>query len=181
MARAETHDSASADRILAEDYILAELQSSAKTGDLHRFEGALAKWDNDGALALRNVLSIASKAGHADIVTHLLENTNGACKVTAPALRWASSRKHWAVIQAFVDAGWDINSPMEGGNTCPILKSGFPPTLLKLVTDNITGKLYQVKSTSTGISIMGRILHSALPGAITIFPALPGNSGPSER
>lgn len=107
------------------DQILAELQSSAEAGDHARFQGALAQWDDHGALALQSVLSTAAKAGHADIVAHLLANTHGECKVTAPAVRWASSRKHWAVMQAFIEAGWDINSPIQGGNTCSHLRCVF--------------------------------------------------------
>lgn len=109
------------------DETLAELQSSAEVGDLSRFRSALSQWHDDGALALQKVLSTAAKAGHADIVAYLLSNTNGHCKVTAPAVRYASSRKHWAVMQAFLDAGWDINAPLDGGNTCPALRCVFLP------------------------------------------------------
>ena len=118
----ETMSNASLPDSAPVDETLAELQSSAEVGDLSRFRSALSQWEDDGALALQKVLSIASKAGQADIVAYLLANTNGHCKITAPAVRWASSRKHWAVMQAFVDAGWDINAPLDGGNTWPALK-----------------------------------------------------------
>lgn len=109
------------------DRILPELQSSAEAGDLGRFQRALSRWNDDGSLALQSVLSTAAKTGHADIVAHLLAHTDDNCKVTAPAVRWAASRKHWDVMQAFIDAGWDINSPIDGGNTCSALKYVHPP------------------------------------------------------
>lgn len=133
------------------DQILSKLTALADAGDLPGLKDALSQWDERqvaddgtwftpttaerfvdirhqipaGSLPLQRVLNAAAKSGHADIITYLL-NQRG-CAVTAPAIRWAISRKHWDVMQAYVDSGWDINTPIEGGNTCPILKYVYSP------------------------------------------------------
>jgi hypothetical protein len=109
---------------------------------LASLEDALGKWDQvdhvdwfersfaelfiekrhsipEKTIPLQRALNQAAKNGHADVVAHLLEK---GCAVTAPAIRYAFVRRHWDVAQVYLDRGWEINAPLEGGNTCPILK-----------------------------------------------------------
>lgn len=115
---------------------------AAESGDLASLKNALAEWDQvdkfdwferslvefftemrhsipEKTLPLQRALYEAAKNGHADVVVHLFEK---GCVVTAPATRYVFVRRHWDVAQAYLDSGWDINTPQEGGNTCPILR-----------------------------------------------------------
>jgi hypothetical protein len=74
----------------------------------------------DKTLALQRVLNAAAKEGHTEVVAYLLDQKR--CIVTQMAVRWALTRKQWDVMQLFLDRGWNINSPVEGGNTCSVLR-----------------------------------------------------------
>ncbi|GAM40916.1 hypothetical protein TCE0_041f13639 [Talaromyces pinophilus] len=122
--------------------VFHELKASAASGDLLRLDDALQKWDSvddlpwfipnmsesllqcehpisDKALALQQVLNVAAKQGHTEIVAFLLDQKG--CIVTRMAIKPALVRKQWDVMQLFLDRGWNINSPVEGGNTCSVL------------------------------------------------------------
>lgn len=122
--------------------ILQSAIDAAESGNLASLKDALAEWDQvdhvdwferslaelfiekrhsipEKTLPLQRALNQAAKNGHADVVARLLEK---GCAVTAPAVRYALVRRHWDVAQVYLDCGWDINVPLEGGNTSPILK-----------------------------------------------------------
>jgi hypothetical protein len=123
--------------------VFHELKASAASGDLLRLDDALQKWDSvddlswfipnmsesllqcehpisDKALALQRVLNVAAEQGHTEIVAFLLDQKG--CIVTRMAIKPALVRKQWDVMQLFLNRGWNINSPVEGGNTCSVLK-----------------------------------------------------------
>lgn len=136
------------------DQIFDELKASAEVGDLLRLKVALARWDDaaikmgsvspnmagvvqtqhetsKGIIALQGVLYKAAYCGHTEVVTYLLDSTG--CSITTGAVRAALFRSHWDVLQCFLERGWDINCPVQGGNTCPLLRyvllSGLSPAL----------------------------------------------------
>ncbi|KAI1137841.1 ankyrin [Hypoxylon sp. FL0543] len=75
--------------------------------------------NSDKAMVLQRVLNTAAKEGQVEVVKYLLDR--GSCVITPPAIRCAFFKKHWDVLQVYLDRGWDINSPMEGGNTLPLI------------------------------------------------------------
>ncbi|KAI1417086.1 ankyrin [Hypoxylon sp. FL1857] len=126
--------------------LFEELKSYAARGDLDRLKDALEnRWEpseetdmswfdhnmmdrflnlrgvlnSDKAMALQRVLSAAAKEGQVEVVKYLLDR--GSCVITPPVIRWAFAKKRWDVLQVYLDRGWDINSPMEGGNTLPLI------------------------------------------------------------
>jgi hypothetical protein len=84
----------------------------------------------DKTLALQRVLNAAANEGHTEVVTYLLDQKR--CIVTRMAVRWASTRKQWDVMQLFLDRGWNINSPVEGG--IHVQYSGMYLTLQQFLT-----------------------------------------------
>ncbi|KAF4991316.1 hypothetical protein FDECE_14086 [Fusarium decemcellulare] len=124
------------------EQILQHVIDAAESGDLAALKAALAEWDQvddfewfsrtfaelfieqrhsipERIFPLQRAFNKAAKNGHANVSAHLLEK---GCVVTAPAVRYTFVRQHWDVAQLYLDSGWDINTPLEGGNTCPILK-----------------------------------------------------------
>ncbi|KAI0152067.1 ankyrin [Hypoxylon sp. NC0597] len=126
--------------------LLGELQSYAAHGDLERLKNALEnRWEpseetdmswldlnmmeifyklrgtitSEKSIALQRALNSAAKEGQVDVVKYLLDR--GSCIITPPAIRYAFAMKRWDVLEAYLDRGWDINSPMEGGNTLPLI------------------------------------------------------------
>ncbi|KAI0841136.1 ankyrin [Hypoxylon sp. FL0890] len=126
--------------------LFGELKSYAAHGDLDRLRDALEnRWEpseetdmswfnqnmmdrflrihrvlhSDKAVVLQRVLNTAAQEGQVEVVKYLLDR--GSCTITPPAIRWAFYKKHWDVLQVYLDRGWDINSPMEGGNTLPLI------------------------------------------------------------
>ena len=122
------------------------LEEAASAGDLQRFKDALAQWDDEDTdaqvepniaenftpnrvvkrrLAMQSLLVASARAGHADVASYLLSERR--CVVKAPAVRTAIRHKQWAVMQMFLDGGWwDINQPIEGNNTLPVLRDFLP-------------------------------------------------------
>lgn len=123
--------------------ILDELKTCAASGDRPSLENALQKWDSIAdmscfipnfaermiqcrepmsvkTLALHRVLNAAAKEGQAEVVVFLLDQRG--CVITKIAVRLALVYKRWDVMQLFLERGWNINSPVEGGNTCSILR-----------------------------------------------------------
>lgn len=135
--------------------VLDELITCAASGDRPSLENALQKWDSIAdmswflpsiaehfiqcrdrisvkTLALQRVLNAAAKEGHTEVVTFLLDQKG--CIVTRIAARCALVYKQWDVMQLFLDRGWNINSPVEGGNTCSILRYIMYLTLQQILT-----------------------------------------------
>lgn len=130
------------------------LQEAASTGDLQRLKDALTQFDDEDTDALREpnmaekfaaiqsrnrdvkrqsamqrLLNASAREGHVDVASYLVSERHAL--VNAPAVRYAMTRKRWAVMQMFLDRGWwDINQPTEDGNTLPILREILPSELL---------------------------------------------------
>lgn len=112
------------------------LQEAASTGDLQRLKDALAQWDAEDTdvlrelnmaefTAMQRLLQASARAGHADVAGYLMSERG--CVVSSLVIRPAMMRKHWAVLQLFLDRGWwDINRTVDGGNTLPLLKDILP-------------------------------------------------------
>ena len=82
-----------------------------------------------GQAAMQRLLNASTREGHVDVASYLVSERHAL--VNAPAVRYALTRKRWAVMQMFLDRGWwDINQPTEGGNTLPILREILPSELL---------------------------------------------------
>ncbi|KAI0388156.1 ankyrin [Hypomontagnella monticulosa] len=82
----------------------------------HKTRGELS---SDKAVALQRVFITAVKGHHVDIASYLL--SRGHCVISPPAVRNACVKADWNMAQVYLDHGWDINRPVEGGNTMPIL------------------------------------------------------------
>ncbi|KAK8104738.1 uncharacterized protein PG998_011771 [Apiospora kogelbergensis] len=127
--------------------VLEQLKAHAVAGDLEQFKSSLRQWDavnpnkmswaesddmvefalgchddvpDFKAVVLHRVLAAAAGAGQVDITKHLMEQRG--CIAYPTALRDAFEHKQWAVLELFLEKGWDINSAVEDNNTFPILK-----------------------------------------------------------
>lgn len=130
-----------------------KLEEAASAGELQRLKDALAQWDDEGTeiqrkpnfaerfaaidnrnpdakgqAAMQRLLNASAREGHVDVASYLVSERSAV--VNGPAIRFAITRKRWAVMQLFLDRGWfDINQPMEGGNTLPLLREILPSEL----------------------------------------------------
>ncbi|KAK8000545.1 hypothetical protein PG990_013145 [Apiospora arundinis] len=127
--------------------VLEQLKSLAVAGDLEQFESAMREWDavkpnkmdwaksddmvefalecrddvpDFKAVVLHRIFSAAAGAGQVEIAKYLIEQRG--CVVYPTAIRDALEHQRWAVLELFLEKGWDINSPVEDNNTFPILK-----------------------------------------------------------
>ncbi|OTA82311.1 hypothetical protein M434DRAFT_401072 [Hypoxylon sp. CO27-5] len=56
--------------------------------------------------------------------------------------------KRWDVLEVYLDRGWDINSPMEGGNTLPLIKYA----VLFLSTDSLSNRPRKIEAITSLIT-----------------------------
>lgn len=187
----------------ASEEALQKLKDSAATGDFASFKREFQQWEqiadlssyeptiserigalryhtSSKTLPLQRVLGVAAKEGHVEIVGFLLDQ---GCNITAPAVRWAMSRKRWSVLELYLERGWDINTAMEGGNTLPVLKQVYHVTARSLnhSSDWNLGRFFQVQNMSGGVLNTAQIRPLYLPAAIMTFPVLQVEQALSRR
>ncbi|KAJ4396660.1 hypothetical protein N0V93_000881 [Gnomoniopsis smithogilvyi] len=120
----------------ASERMLEKIQQIAAAGDLVLLQRALKQLDtktvpldnasNHDQLELQNeqwliqgAFDKAAEAGHLGLVAYLLEQRS--CVPSSFAVRGAVKRKHWGVVDLLLRSGWDINQPIDGGNTLPVM------------------------------------------------------------
>jgi len=187
--------------------VLKELKALAAAGDMEGFTSAMRKWDavrsvkcaklsmlelslqchdclpDAKAVVLHRVLTTAAEAGQVDIVKCLIEQHG--CIVCPAAVRAAFKCEQWAILELFLEKGWDINSPVLGNNTYSILK--YVTSLTIIILSSIAISFYGFYTNSSpiercsaqkhspdGVSTMAQIPPAERPRGITMSRVWPG-------